>query len=143
MRQLPGARPTVSRLHMSLKKKNHRMVTGEALLIEIAATQEPIRLRRGLRDMNACVSPEAALRLILQSPHGWEGKARTGRVFWMRPTTGKPVELDPHFLDDRAVIRFHPDQSSGILKVKNARLAALWSRVVSMDPPSARFRRPV
>ena len=114
------------------------MLRGVKLLQELAATSVPIRLK-SYKDGRVELSPEAAIRLVL-SKGNWEGKARTGRVYWIRPTSGVPTELDPKHWDGRACIRFHPDQTSVPLKTRNKRYADAWGNM-ALDPPAYMVRQ--
>ena len=118
------------------------MLFGTDLLAALAATMELVGVRSGNSYLNKDVSPEAAIRIVLRAPFRFEGQARTGRVYWIRATTGKPVERDPSHWDGRACLRFWADETNQLVKVRNKRLAMIYDMMVN-DPPRYMVRKTV
>jgi hypothetical protein len=97
---------------MSLHK-SHKMLTGAELIKALITTSEPVKvLASDGRSVTRCVSADKALVLMARGGH-FEGKCRTGRVFYIREThprfvdTRKPNTFDADRWRDRPVIRFH------------------------------------
>ena len=116
---------------MSLNK-SHKILRGDDLIAALSITLTEVKwYRDGQPDRS--VSPQIALALVKSGIY--IGKARTGRVFYIREVDPRPVPVrDDSYWDGRAVIRYHVDQTSRSSGQQTKRLAAMWDDSLKNNP---------
>jgi len=84
--------------------KSHRIITGEPLYQALIITAHPVKwLSPGRPDLD--IHPQVAAALVKAGVY--EGKARPGRVYYIREVDPRPKPVaDPRFWEGRGCIRW-------------------------------------
>jgi hypothetical protein len=116
------------------------LVTGTFLckLLESASLLKAVLVMRGRHA--ALMLPADALRLMRGG--SYVGRvASSGRLRQIDEIDGRLFPVIPAHWQNRAVIRFHPDQRDLPAPVKNRERAGLWDRMLQLDPPPRSWRK--
>ena len=127
-----------------VSKPNNRFdfITGEALFIRLSLCTQFVKLIRDGAQQER-IAPEMALRIARAG--SYEGKARGRRVFHIREVESRAPQTfvaDTHYLDDRAMIRFHDDQTTAAnSRAGRRRRADHLDRMLHRTPTPRSWRR--
>lgn len=99
----------------------------------------PVKMISNGRPGPPQVPPGVAAQIVRRNLCGFEGKVSrsSGRVYLIRevkdPRKNPYSPFDESYWADRAVLRYHVDQSSTPIKVRNRKLSQLWDRMLKRD----------
>ena len=122
-----------------MSKHNSSYIRGAELLAELhrfcsrTVTPAVKTLLLGVNQYH----PLPANQVLLMVKAGvFEGQVYKGRVYKIREIDPRASSLvkDTHYLDDRAVIRFHTDQTQIPVGWQNKRKADLWNDMLTRNP---------
>src|SRR5271166_2503784 len=120
---------------MPSSTKNLPVLKGDLLFRALAITTINVKW---IRTGAAIQKISAPMALIIARAGVYEGKARQGRVFYIREIDQRSSAVcDTHYWDDRSVIKYHDDQTACVpKKVLNTRWAARWDHMAKSQPKS-------
>ena len=126
-------------------ESNSVTVRGLYLLATLARSPHDIYIKiireivgpDGQRELWVRKFPPATICLHLSFGAEYEGVLRKGKFRFIReikPPRSNP-KLDEHYWDDRAVIRFHTDQTACVpFKIKQKARGDVWDRMLQRSP---------